>query len=312
MIISASYRTDIPAFYGEWFLNRLDAGYCMVANPYGSKPYRVSLRREHVDGFVFWTKNLHPFLDKLDILQQRGYPFVVQYSINGYPRTLEFSVVDALRSVRHMREIAARFGRRVAVWRYDPIVFSSVTPRQFHVENFARLASELEGTTDEVAISFAQVYKKTLRNMNWAAGKFGFSWEDPVDQTKIGLVSELVEIARSHGMQLSVCSQRAYVTSGAEEARCIDTKRLSDVAGHDIRAALKGNRPECGCHLSRDIGAYDTCPHGCVYCYAVLNRGLAQSNYKAHDPRGEFLFKPASVEEFEPRSPEVPVQPRLL
>ncbi len=310
MIISASYRTDIPTFYGEWFLNRLDAGYCMVANPYGSKPYRVSLRREHVDGFVFWTKNLHPFLDKLDILQERGYPFIIQYSINGYPRALEFSVVDAQRSIQHMHLIAERYGKRVPIWRYDPIVFSSLTPFEFHVENFRRLASELEGTTDEVVISFAQVYKKTLRNMNWAAAKFGFTWLDPDDQAKLDLVAEMIPIAKAHSMQLAVCSQRDYVTSGAEEARCIDARRLSDVAQHDIRAESKGNRPDCACHLSRDIGAYDTCPHGCVYCYAVHDRALAQRRYKAHDPQSEFLFEPAPI--METHSPGQPVQQTLL
>ena len=310
MIISASYRTDIPAFYGEWFINRLNAGYCLVVNPYSNKPYRVSLERDHVDGFVFWTKNLGPFLDKLPILKERGYPFVVQYAINGYPRTLEFSVVETRRSVQHMRQLAESYGKRAAVWRYDTIIFTSVTPREFHVENFSRLASELEGTTDEVVISFAQLYKKTLSNMNWAADKFGFTWEDPDDQTKRALVSELAQIARSRGMQLTVCSQRDYVVPGSEEARCIDAKRLSEVAGREIRAALKGNRPECGCFLSRDIGAYDTCPHGCVYCYAVQNRDLAQKHYQLHDPESEYLFKPELL--LEAKLPEYPVQPRLL
>lgn len=290
MIISASYRTDIPAFYGEWFIERLNAGYCMVSNPYGGKSYRVSLKREDVDGIIFWTKNLGPFLDKLEIIKERNLPFIVQYTINGYPRTLEFSVVDAERSVRHMHTVREKYGEHVAVWRYDTIVFSSVTPLDFHRRNFERLAKALEGSTNEVVISFAQLYQKTLRNMNWAAEKFGFEWEDPDDQTKYNLVSELAEMAKARGMQLTVCSQNQYVAPGAEVAHCIDAGRLTKVSNRRIKAKIKGNRPDCACFISRDIGTYDTCPHGCVYCYAVLNRDLAQKRYKEHDPMAEFLY----------------------
>lgn len=292
MIISASYKTDIPAFYGEWFLKRLEAGYCKMVNPYNNQVYRVGLKREEVEGVVFWTKNLGPFLSGLEMVRERGFPFVVQYSINGYPRTLEFSVVEAKRSINHMKVIADKFGPKVAVWRYDPIVFSSVTPIDFHRRNFEALAKALEGTTNEVVVSFAQIYKKTLRNMNWAAEEFGFSWEDPADEVKRSLAAELAQIAKAYGMQLTMCSQRQYVTEGVEEARCVDARRLEEVAGQPIIANLKGNRPECGCYASRDIGDYDTCPHGCVYCYAVQNRELAQSRYREHDPESEFLSTP--------------------
>ena len=139
MIISASYKTDIPTFYGEWFGNRLDAGYCKMVNPYNRKAYRVSLELEDVDGFVFWTKNAGPFLGKLAVISERGYPFIVQYTINGYPRALEFSVVDSERSVEHMRVIAETYGTDVGVWRYDPILVSSDTPIDFHRRNFSSL-----------------------------------------------------------------------------------------------------------------------------------------------------------------------------
>lgn len=293
MIISASYKTDIPTFYGEWFINRLRAGYCKVVNPYGRQIYRVSLLRQHVQGIVFWTKNLGPFLPRLLEVRERGFPFVVQYSINAYPRTLEFSVVDAKRSIEHMKLLAGEYGPDTAVWRYDPVVFSSVTPRSYHLENFERLARAMQGCTDEVTISFAQIYKKTRRNMDWAAGEFGFSWEDPSDEAKHDLVHDLAACARSFGMALTVCSQERFVGGDVAEARCIDTGRLSIVAGSPVLAPRKGNRPECACAEARDIGEYDTCPHGCVYCYAVRNRPLAQSRFRQHDPNGEFLFPPS-------------------
>ena len=118
MIISASYKTDIPAFYGKWFLNRLEAGFCRMANPYNrNQRFVVSLRHDDVDGFVFWTKNIVPFMDILDEVDDLGFPFIVQYTINGYPRALESRVVDAARSIQSFRAIAKKFGARTNVWR---------------------------------------------------------------------------------------------------------------------------------------------------------------------------------------------------
>lgn len=290
MIISASYKTDIPAFYGEWFERRLEAGFCRMRNPYGGQEYRVSLRPEDVDGIVFWTKNLGPFLPRLESVHRRGLPFVVQYSINGYPRALEWSVTDAARAVEQVRRVAGDYGPRVMVWRYDPVVFSSLTPVGFHRRNFEALAAAMEGSTDEVVISFAQIYKKSRRNMDAAARGFGFEWWDPELEPKRALARELTECAAAHGMRLTVCAQPEI---GVHEARCIDAIRLSEVAGRLIGAKLKGNRPGCACYKCRDIGEYDTCPHGCVYCYAVQTRAVAKRRYAAHDPEGEFLFSAA-------------------
>ena len=293
MIISASYKTDIPAFYGKWFLNRLNAGFCKMINPYNRKVYEISLKREDVDGFVFWTKNLHPFLDKLDIVHERGFPMMVQYTIHSYPKALETSVISSTKSVELMKKIAQKYGPSVAVWRYDPIIFTNITPIDYHLRNFEKLANQLEGSTDEVVVSFAQIYRKTRINLSKAVKDFGFTWEDPEDSPKLELASKLAEIARDHGMQLTMCSQSSYSRAkGVKEARCIDARRLSDLSGYRIDAKLKGNRKECGCYESKDIGDYDTCPHGCVYCYAVLDRRLAQKRHREHNPDSEFLYTP--------------------
>lgn len=291
MIISASYKTDIPAFYGEWFMNRLRAGYCSMVNPYGRQVYRVSLLPEDVDGFVFWTRNAGPFLPHLSAVKTLGIPFYVQYTMTGYPRALEASVIQAAKSVEHIRRIADTYGPRSAVWRYDPVVFTSLTEADFHKENFARLARALAGAVDEVVISFAQIYRKTRRNLEGAAGAHGFHWADPDDEAKCRLAAEFVEIARSCGMQLTTCSQNQYLVPGARPARCVDADRLSAVAGRPVTAVRKGNRPDCECSQSRDIGDYDTCPHGCVYCYAVMHPDLARERHRMHDPEGEFLFR---------------------
>jgi len=292
MIISASYKTDIPTFYGEWFMRRLRAGYCKMINPYGRQVYAVALDRPSVSGVVFWTKNIHPFLKHLPEVRDRGYPFVIQHTINRYPRTLESSVVDAQRSIESAWRVRELFGGRTLVWRYDTIVSSSLTPAEFHEENFRTLAADLEGATDEVVVSFAQSYKKTKRNMDAAAKASAFTWYDPSDDEKRELLRNLVRIARQHRMQLTLCSQRDYLIDGVEDAKCVDVHRIESLAGSSIRARLKGNRKDCGCFESRDIGDYDTCPHGCVYCYAVQNREIALSRFRRHDPDSEFLFEP--------------------
>jgi hypothetical protein len=294
VIISASYKTDIPTFYGPWFLNRLRAGFCLVVNPYNKQAYRVALDRASVDGIIFWTKNIGPFLRYLPEVRDRGFPFVVQHTINGYPRELETSVINWEQSVEQVWQVRERFGPQVVVWRYDTILLTSFTSRSFHVENFARLAERLAGATNEVVVSFAQFYRKTKRNLDSAAQTNGFKWFDPSDEEKRTLVQEFVRIASGRGIQLTVCSQKSYVVPGAAEARCADVGRMEAVAGRSFKAKLKGNRPECGCFESRDIGDYDSCPHGCVYCYAVQNRELALTRYKRHDPDSPFLFEPPS------------------
>jgi hypothetical protein len=292
MIVSASYKTDIPAFFGEWFLNRLEAGFCRTINPYGRQVVTVPLTRDAVDGFVFWTRNIGPFREALGEVARRGFPFVVQYTITGYPRALEPSVIDWERAAGHMRELARDFGPEVAVWRYDPVIATSLTPPDWHLENFAAIARALQGVANEVVVSFAHGYVKTKRNMDAAARAYDFKWEDLDPSWKRGMADRLAELASDHGMKLSLCSQPEFAGKETCEARCIDAGRLSRLAGFPIPAKLKGNRPGCACFESRDIGDYDTCPHGCVYCYAVRTRALARARHAAHDPGAEFLIAP--------------------
>ncbi len=291
MIISASYRTDIPAFYGSWFEYRFRAGWAMVANPYGGRPSRVPLR-EGVDGYVFWTRNIEPFLPALALVRDGDLPFIVHYTVTNYPRQLEASVIPADRSLGLIRRLAGDYGGRAAVWRYDPIVITELTPPGWHLDNFTGLAAGLAGAVDEVVVSFAQIYRKTARNLAAAAKSHHFAWRDPSLEEKGRLLARLATIARAHGMRLTLCTQPDLVTGNIEAARCIDPARLSDLAGRVLASRLKGNRPGCFCAESRDIGDYDSCPHGCAYCYAVNSRRLAKQRFRNHDPAGEFLAFP--------------------
>ncbi|MEM7225994.1 MAG: DUF1848 domain-containing protein [Pseudomonadota bacterium] len=289
VIISASYRTDIPAFYGDWFQARLEAGFCRVANPYGGPESLVRLDAEAVQGFVFWTRNSLPFTPVLEALSRRGTPFVVQYTITGYPRPLERSVIEGKRAIAAVRELARRYGPKAVVWRYDPVFLTSLTPPAWHLSQFERLADELAGACDEVVLSFAQIYAKTRRNSERAARDHGFTWWDAEPEVKATLLTSLAETARQHGMTPSLCSQPDLLSASLTPARCIDGERLSAVAGRSISARIRGNRPGCLCAQSKDIGAYDTCAHGCVYCYAVRSQSLGKRKQRAHDPVAERL-----------------------
>ena len=289
MIISASYRTDIPAFYGEWFKNRLHAGYCMVLNPYSNKPYRVELARKHVHAFVFWTKNIAPFFPVLEIVSEQQYPFMVQYSINNYSQLLEGRVIDIQQSVENVGKLFSTYGKRCVVWRYDPIVVTNGMDINWHLENFSRIAKQLRGMVDEVVVSFVQFYNKTVRNISSGSLK-KIKFIDPDLHTKKEALERLSVIAKKVEMKLSICTQPQLVSKTVSAASCIDLNRLSDIAGYKMRLKIKGNRPGCYCAESRDIGAYDTCPHGCVYCYAVNNHRCAYMKSKKHDSACDILI----------------------
>jgi len=290
-IISASYKTDIPAFYGDWFRARRMAGSCEVRNAWNGKTFRVSLRDEDCSGFVFWTRHARPFRDELD-RTARTHPFVVQYTITQYPRMLERSVIAADKAIADIHDISKCYGSRAIVWRYDPVVITDATPVAWHIGNFTRLAGMLAGGVDEVVVSFAQIYRKTRRNLDHAARETGNGWSDPDDAAKRDLLNRLNEISEQHGLRLSLCAQPA-LEEGLAAARCIDAARLDDVArsmGHaPVSAATKGARPGCLCAESRDIGGYETCPHGCVYCYAVGDPDKVRRAHKDHDPHATML-----------------------
>ena len=278
MIVSASYRTDIPAFYGAWFADRLAAGECHVRNPYGGAPYRVALDPAAVDGFVFWTRNPRPFLPVLDQVAARRQPFVMQTTITGYPRTVDRHVPPPARVIQTLAALAGRHGPDVVVWRYDPIVLTDRLTAAWHRRNFARLAARLAPLTDEVVVSFAHFYAKSVRNMAAA----GIAWTDPPAAEKHALLADLAAIAEDHGLALTVCSQSDLAVPPVTAARCVDAGRLARVAGRPLVARTKGNRPGCLCAESRDIGVYDSCVHGCVYCYAVRDPARAAARRAGH------------------------------
>lgn len=297
MIISASYKTDIPAFYTDWFLNRLNAGVVRVTNPYGGPEVNVSLKPDDVTGYVFWTRNVDPFWAALKTVQNQNKPFFVQYTVTDYPPALDRATIPANDAVDQIRRLAEAYGPKACVWRYDPIVLTTLTSEDWHLKTFAGLAQALKGAVDEVVVSFMQLYRKTERNLGKAGRQNGFLWWEADEADRLALLEKFTAIAEANRMRLTVCGQPELSTEpvGWEAARCVDLERLQDVSGRTLHAKQISHRKTCGCWQSRDIGAYNSCPHGCVYCYAVSSRRTAKRNLAAHKPTDDILINRDTV-----------------
>ncbi|USG61144.1 DUF1848 domain-containing protein [Sneathiella marina] len=281
-VISASYKTDIPAFYGDWFHQQLTQNFVETRNPFNNRKSTIPLSPEEVDAFVFWTRNAGPFLPVLYNKIVDQYPFYFQFTITGYPRLLEPSVIPSDDAVSQMVSIARNFGPHAVVWRYDPIFVSDLTPLDFHLENFKKLSRQLEGVVNEVVVSFTQPYAKTKRNLARLERKTPVNFRDPPDEIKHPFLMKLQKIAAASGIHMTLCTQPAHVTEQLPGAACIDMDRIIAMGGTNIKPGLQGNRAGCLCVASRDIGMYDSCAHGCVYCYAVNSPEKAKAALKSH------------------------------
>lgn len=279
-IVSASRRTDIPAFHGQWFMNRIRGGFARVRSPFGGRLFDVSLLPEDVIAVVLWTKNAAPVLPRLDELARSGHCFTFLYTINGYPGFLEPRVPPVEHSLEVVRELTLRYSPFSFRWRYDTIVLTEELDYRWHLSNFADLCRKLSPYARECIFSFCDYYRKTERNMNRCVP----GYEVPSDAQCKEISENMAEIAGRWDISFASCSHDFLVSERVLKARCIDPDFLLRVVdSEDRRNALTRvksapSRKECGCAASRDIGAYDTCAHGCIYCYANANPELAARN----------------------------------
>lgn len=293
-VISASRRTDIPAFYSEWLLNRVRAGFCHWTNPFSGQVYRVGLGPEDVTAFVLWTRNPRPLLRHLPELDARGYRYTFHFTLTGYGRPLETHNPDPQAAIAAFRTLALHAGPEFVVWRYDPIVISTRTPLAYHRQRFAELAAQLEGSTRCCTYSFLDFYGKTRRNLAAVTAQHGYHFREPTVLERQDLLEDLSAIAEQHGMTLVSCCEEDYTTiPRVYRGSCVDLDLLSRLTGQPA-LALKPHptREHCGCVRSVDIGSYDTCLFGCTYCYATNSRSAAQRQRAAHDPHDTILNRP--------------------
>ncbi|MCP4108739.1 MAG: DUF1848 domain-containing protein [Desulfobacteraceae bacterium] len=289
-IISVSRRTDIPAFYGEWFVNRLEEGFAGYINPFGGQKYIVSLKPEDVICFVFWSKNFEPFIEKLKIIEKMGYRFCFNYTITGLPSIFECNLTDKKYAINSLKKISRLYSPKHINWRYDPVVISSITDYNFHLKNFEDMAFELQGYVERCYFSYVTQYGKVKRNFDKFQNEHNAVITDPDIGFKTELAEQMSEIAKQHGISLFTCCGDYLINANIKKAHCIDGKIIEDLFFKDgLPYKKKPTRKECGCTESTDIGTYDTCPHGCIYCYANINKIKADAVYRNHDIKSAFL-----------------------
>lgn len=290
MILSVSRRTDIPAFYTDWFFNRLKDGYVLVRNPMNyNQISRVSLDPKLIDCMVFWTKDPTNMIKRLDELKEYKYYF--QITITPYNEEMERNIRDKDSIINSFKILSEKIGKDKVIWRYDPIVINEDINIEYHIENFNRLASKLSNYTNLCIISFMDLYRKTERNMKTIK---------PVNLTNeimLEIGEQLSNIAKQYNLSISTCSEIIDLSSiGIQHAKCIDDRLISKILGQNLNINKdKNQRDICGCVSSIDIGAYNTCKHGCLYCYANYSDNAVINNLKKHDKNSPFII--GNVEE---------------
>lgn len=286
MIISVSRRTDIPAFYSDWFFNRIDKGYLYVVNPMNCKQVsEIRLNRSTVDCFVFWTKNPEPMLNKLHILDEKGFSYYFQFTLTAYDQDIEPVFHNKNDLVKTFRQLAKQIGKEKVVWRYDPILLNEKYTKEFHYKWFEKLCMSLCGYTQLCVISFLDLYVKIRKNIN----KLYITEIQENDMIEIG--KRFSQIARKYNIIIETCSEKVDLSKyGINKGKCIDDKLISNIIGKAIDVKKDDTQREsCGCVKSIDVGQYNTCKHFCAYCYANFSRGSVEENCKKHDVNSELL-----------------------
>lgn len=280
MIISASRRTDIPAFYTDWFLNRLREGYLYVRNPFNAKQIsEISLSPDMIECIVFWSKNPQPLMGKLKEIDRLGYQYYFQFTVTAYDKSVEINVPSKSEIIKTFINLSEQVGKEKVIWRYDPIFLSKTFTIEYHLKWFEYLANKLCRHTNKCIISFIDMYKKCQNNMKMLhLNDFNLSHKQTVAEN-------LSEIANSYGLVVESCAEDIDLEKvGIKHGKCIDDKLISEIAGINYAVPKdKSQRKECGCVESIDIGTYNTCLHGCKYCYANYSQKTVKKNVGGHD-----------------------------
>jgi hypothetical protein len=310
VIISASRRTDIPAFYQVWLMRRIEQGFCLVPNPFRpSQVSRISLLPEHVTAFVFWSKNPKPMVPSLTRLDRLGYPYYFLFTLNDYPAELEPHLPLLVERINTFLEISGQVGPHRIIWRYDPIVLSTITTASYHQIRFERLCRAMSGHTARVIVSALDFYRKTARRLEQLRDRgIIFERTSAKEIETARLLLQLSEIAASYRIELQSCAEEPELAiNGVKPGACIDPSLIDYLASlrrshSQVEATLtraseykkdNGQRAQCLCVESKDIGAFDTCLHGCRYCYATNSDSVARRRFATHDPSSPTLWTPS-------------------
>ena len=283
MIIQTGQRTDIPAFYSEWFSNRLRDGFVLVRNPFNQTSVtRYELNPNVVDLIGFCSKNPKPMLKYMELLSPYHQHWFV--TITPYGKDIEPHVPDASSVMETFKSISRIVGKNCIAWRYDPIIIDREWTIDRHIECFKRMASTLSGYTNICVISFIDLYNKVRRNYPEARS---VSMED-----QLQLTEAIVHIGARHNMTIKPCGESKELESvGADCSGCMTISTFETAIGSHLKAPSNpNNRRECTCYITGDIGQYNTCGHLCRYCYANSDAAFVRRNMSAHEPKSPLLI----------------------
>ena len=277
MIISASRRTDIPAYYSEWFLSRLKEKFVYVRNPMNIRQVsEIKLNPELVDCIVFWSKNPKPMIDKLDLL--KDYKFYFQFTLTPYEQDVEVKLPSKTEIIETFKKLSDMISPQKVIWRYDPILINKKYNIAYHIDKFEKMASVLKGYTEKVTFSFIDFYKKIIENI-----KLLEITEISTEEKNI-IAQKFSRIAKDNNLLIDTCAEDIDLSKySITHAHCIDDRLISKITGKNLLVEKdKNQRLECGCVKSIDIGEYNSCFNGCVYCYANYSNNIVEKNCKKH------------------------------
>ena len=290
MIINTGCRTDIPAFYSKWLMNRIREGYVLVRNPYyPSQVTKYNLSPNVVDCLAFCTKNPEPMLkhlDKLNIYKQ--YWFV---TITPYGKDIEPVVPDKEKVIESFKKLSNHIGADSIGWRYDPIFINNEFDVEKHIECFENMARKLKGYTHNCTISFLDLYEKVKRNAP--------DLRPPIKEEQIKIAKEFAKIGKENDMTIHSCCEKIYLSEyGLKCNGCMSREIIEDSIKSKLEPPKRKNlRQECNCLMGNDIGAYNTCGHLCKYCYANADKNLVIENMKKHNENSPFLIGNNEIED---------------
>lgn len=284
MILSIDFRTDIPAFYSDWLINRFKEGFVYFRNPaYPQTIHKIILDKEHIEGIMWCSKDYLPILHVLNQITDK-FPSIFHYTITGYGKDIEPNVPSLDQSIYTFKELSHRYGKENVIWRYDPIFLTDNYGIIRHINQFTDICKELYNYTDRVVINFVSLYEKVKRHMP--------SLKELTYDEKLLIVKKFLEITKKYGLKLQTCGNGLQFKDleGVEVTGCLDEHTLNLMGIYPEKP--KGNAVPwgCLCYPNTCIGEYNTCLHKCKYCYASADFDKCDDNFKKHDPNSPLLI----------------------